>query len=77
MIENKNILIIGASSGIGLALAEQLAPHNKVFIASRSGDAVQHLDIQHISYDATQDDLDTSQLPENYTDLFTVQGVLI
>lgn len=64
MIENKNILIIGGSSGIGLALAEQLAPQNNVFIASRSGNAVQHLDIQHINFDATQDDLDTSQLPD-------------
>ena len=64
MIENKNILIIGGSSGIGLALAEQLAPQNKVFIASRSSNAVQHLDIQHINFDATQDDLDTSQLPD-------------
>ena len=64
MIENKSILIVGGSSGIGLALATQLASKNKVFVASRSSEAIQHLDVEHIVYDATQDELDTSKLPE-------------
>jgi len=64
MIENKNILIIGGSSGIGLALAEHLAPHNTIYVASRSGEAVQHLNVQHIDFDATQEELDVSRLPE-------------
>ena len=29
-LSNKNILIIGGSSGIGLALAELLSPSNKI-----------------------------------------------
>lgn len=65
MIENKNILIIGGSSGIGLALAENLASKNNVYVASRSNDTVQHLDVQHISFDATKDELDKSQLPDH------------
>ena len=56
MIENKNILIIGGSSGIGLALAENLASKNNVYVASRSNDTVQHLDVQHISIDATKEE---------------------
>jgi 3-oxoacyl-[acyl-carrier protein] reductase len=64
MIENKNILIIGGSSGIGLALAEHLAPHNTIYVASRSGEAVQHINVQHIAFDATQEELDVSRLPE-------------
>ena len=64
MIENKSILIVGGSSGIGLALATQLASKNKVFVASRSSEAIQHLDVEHIVYDATQDELDTGKLPE-------------
>jgi len=64
MIENKNILIIGGSSGIGLALAEHLAPHNTIYVASRSGEPVQHLNVQHIAFDATQEELDVSRLPE-------------
>ena len=38
MIKDKNILIIGGSSGIGLALAEILSPSNSVFVASRSNE---------------------------------------
>ena len=63
-MRDKNILIIGGSSGIGLALAEQLAPLNNIIVASRTAESIVGLDVNHITYDATQDDLDTSLLPE-------------
>ena len=69
MIENKNILIIGGSSGIGLALAELLASHNNIYVASRSNENVKHLNVQHITFDATQEELDISKLP-NHLDGF-------
>ena len=65
MIENKNILIIGGSSGIGLALAELLASNNNIYVASRSNENVKHLNVQHITFDATQEELDTSGLPDH------------
>jgi len=65
MIENKNILIIGGSSGIGLALAELLSSRNSVYVASRSGESLSQLKVNHIAYDATSDELDVSQLPDN------------
>ena len=65
MIENKNILIIGGSSGIGLALAELLASNNNIYVASRSIENVKHLNVQHITFDATQEELDTSELPDH------------
>ncbi|MDG2063270.1 MAG: SDR family NAD(P)-dependent oxidoreductase [Flavobacteriaceae bacterium] len=64
-MENKNILIIGGSSGIGLALAELLASNNNIYVASRSKENVKHLNVQHITFDATQEELDTSELPDH------------
>ncbi|MDB4269712.1 SDR family oxidoreductase [Flavobacteriaceae bacterium] len=65
MIENKNILIIGGSSGIGLALAELLSSRNSVYVASRSSESLSQLKVNHIAYDATSDELDVSQMPDN------------
>ena len=48
MIENKNILIIGGSSGIGLALAELISPNNNIYIASRSKESLSHLNSQSL-----------------------------
>lgn len=39
IVENKTVLIIGGSSGIGLALAQQVKEQGgKVMIASKSGE---------------------------------------
>lgn len=48
-------LVIGGSSGIGLALTKQLAQgNNEVFVGSRTGDAIQNIPgVTHIQHDIT------------------------
>lgn len=60
----KNILLIGGSYGIGLAIAKELQYENKVFIASRTNENVADMNITHIPFDASSDTLDISKLPE-------------
>lgn len=60
----KNILLIGGSYGIGLAIAKELQFENKVFIASRTNENIADLHVTHIPFDATTDTIDTSKLPE-------------
>jgi 3-oxoacyl-[acyl-carrier protein] reductase len=60
----KNILLIGGSYGIGLAIAQELQYDNKVFIASRTNENIADMNVTHIPFDATTDILDTSLLPE-------------
>ena len=60
----KNILLIGGSYGIGLAIAKELQFDCKLFIASRTMEEVGILNCTHIPFDATTDTLDKSVLPE-------------
>ncbi len=60
----KNILLIGGSYGIGLAIAKELQSDNKVYIASRTSDGLLGMNVTHILFDATTDTLDTSKLPD-------------
>ena len=60
----KNILLIGGSHGIGFSLAKQLQKEHSVYIASRTNDQLEALEVNYISFDATKDSLDTSTLPD-------------
>lgn len=59
----KNILLIGGSYGIGLAIAKELQFENNVYIASRSSENLADVRATHIAFDATTDTIDTSKLP--------------
>lgn len=60
----KNILLIGGSHGIGFEMAKALHEEYTVYVASRTNDELYNLDVNYISFDATTDTLDESQLPE-------------
>lgn len=60
---NKNILIIGGSSGIGKALVNQLQNDNNLFVANRTDEGLDLNKITYIQYDATDGVLDISHLP--------------
>ncbi|WP_297798025.1 SDR family oxidoreductase [uncultured Eudoraea sp.] len=59
----KNILLIGGSYGIGLAIVKQLQESYNLYVASRSGEGLIGTKAKHIPFDALSDTLDTSQLP--------------
>lgn len=59
----KNIVLIGGSYGIGQAIAKHLQDNNKVFVASRTNEGLENLNVTHIPFDATTETLDTSNLP--------------
>ena len=59
----KNILLIGGSYGIGLAIAQELQNDNNIFVASRTNENLAGLNVTYIPFDVSTDTLDTSKLP--------------
>jgi len=60
----KNILLIGGSHGIGFEIALKLYNTHNIFIASRTNENLGNLEVTHIPYDASTDQIDTSILPD-------------
>jgi len=60
----KNILMIGGSKGIGLAIAKQLSQEHTLYIASRDLGNLDEIRVHHIPFDVTKDDLAPTLLPD-------------
>lgn len=68
----KNILIVGASSGIGLELARSLSNTHTVWAAGRNTPDIEH--IQHIRWDAASEAFPDGALPEAVEGLVYAPG---
>lgn len=60
----KNFLFIGGSHGIGLATAELLAEEHNIIIASRTSEALSDLNVKHLEFDVTKDNIEDLDLPD-------------
>jgi NAD(P)-dependent dehydrogenase (short-subunit alcohol dehydrogenase family) len=78
-MENKNILIVGGSSGIGLELVKILNDnHHKLYVGSRTKDALAELSgIHHLEIDVTAEALNLDALPEILHGLVYCPGSIV
>lgn len=69
----KNILLIGGSTGIGLEIANQLVKENNVIVASRNKGELND-DIKHLEFDVLKDNIEDLDLPEKIHGLIYCPG---
>ncbi len=70
----KNILLIGGSYGIGNAIARQLHNSHHIYVASRTGDGLEDLQVEHIPFDVQKDQLKPEALPASIDGLVYCPG---
>ncbi|MBI6121415.1 SDR family NAD(P)-dependent oxidoreductase [Salegentibacter maritimus] len=69
----RNILLIGGSTGIGLEIANQLVKENNVIVASRNkGDL--NKEIKHLEFDVLEDNIEELELPDEIHGLVYCPG---
>jgi 3-oxoacyl-[acyl-carrier protein] reductase len=76
-MQGKNIMVVGAGSGIGLALTQQLSAANRVFAYSRTGGKIS--DIENVVFrqtDVTDPNPDTGELPDVIDGLVYCPGTI-
>ncbi|MAG85822.1 MAG: oxidoreductase [Flavobacteriaceae bacterium] len=69
----KNILLIGGSTGIGLEIANQLVKENNVIVASRNKGELND-NIKHLEFDVLKDNIEDLDLPEKIHGLVYCPG---
>ena len=69
----KNILLIGGSTGIGFEIANQLVKENNVIVASRNKGELND-DIKHLEFDVLKDNIEDLDLPEKIHGLVYCPG---
>jgi NAD(P)-dependent dehydrogenase (short-subunit alcohol dehydrogenase family) len=72
----KNILIVGGSSGIGLALVKQLHTDHNIIVANRTHEGLDGLSNSYIPFDVETDELEVSSLPETLHGLVYCPGTI-
>ena len=77
-MEDKNVLVIGGSSGIGLEMVKTLSAQNcNPYVGSRTADALATLPgVRHIRLDVTQDSLELDDLPPELHGLAYCPGTI-
>ncbi len=79
-MQDQNILVVGGSSGIGLAVVQRsIEEGSTVYVASRNpSDSLKELGVTHIPVDVTKDDLSTAfqDLPDTLNGVVYCPGTI-
>ena len=78
-MDNKNLFVVGGSSGIGLEIVKKLTGNqNEVFVGSRTSETLtDYPQVHHLQLDVTKDFSDLQGLPEILHGLVYCPGTII